>query len=112
MKPLKARNPLHGVTEIQEPFDKPRASRFIVVNDWWLRHYTEPQSELGGRRMPSRAQSALYGDVPARNYFQALKEGRLAYRLAYAASPVAGIWPQVHIHESLNETILIFERRS
>jgi hypothetical protein len=112
MKPPKARNPLHGVTEVQEAFDKPRASRFLVVNDWWLRHYTEPQSELGGHRSPSRAQSALYADAPARAYFQALKNGRLAYRLAHVASPAAGIWPQVHIHESLNETILIFERAS
>jgi len=112
MKTPKARNPLHGVTELQQPFDNPRASRFVVVNDWWLRHYTEPQSELGGHRSPSRAQSALYADAPARAYFQALKDGRLAYRLAHVASPATGIWPQVHIHESLNETILIFERVS
>ena len=112
MKPLKARNPLHGVTEVREPFDNPRASRYIVVNDWWLRHYTEPQSELGGHRIPSRAQAALYGDVAARAYFQALKGGRLAYRLTHVAAPAAGPWPAVHIHESLNETILIFERIS
>ncbi|HSS14729.1 MAG TPA: hypothetical protein VLL04_12595, partial [Rhizomicrobium sp.] len=59
-----------------------------------------------------RVQSALYDDRPAREYFTALKQGRLDYRLAYAAQPAAGIWPQVHIHESLNETILIFERKS
>jgi hypothetical protein len=111
-KPVRARAPLQGVTEIQAPFDAPRRARFIVVNDWWLRHYTEKQSELGGHRMPSRAQSALYRDVPSREYFTALKDGRLDYRLAYAAQPAAGIWPQVHIHESLNETILIFERKS
>jgi hypothetical protein len=104
--------PLYGVTELREPFDRPRISRFIVVNDWWLRHYTEPQSELGGRRMPSRAQAALYADAPARIYFRALKEGRLAFRLAKVAAPSGGIWPSVHIHESLNETILIFERKS
>ena len=111
-KPPKSRNPLRGVTEVQEPFDKPRAARFIVVNDWWLRHYTEPQSELGGQRLPSRAQATLYGDVSARTYFRALKDGRLAYRLAHVASPATGIWPVVHIHESLNEKILIFERVS
>jgi hypothetical protein len=111
-KPLNARNPLHGVMEVQESFDSPRASRFIVVNDWWLRHYTESQSELGGHRIPSRAQAALYADAPTRAYFRALKDGRLAYRMAHVASPVAGIWPAVHIHESLNETILIFERVS
>jgi hypothetical protein len=111
-KPPKARAPLYGVAEVQEPFVKPRAARFIVVNDWWLRHYTEPQSELGGHRTASRAQAALYNDVSARDYFRALSEGRLAYRLAHVASPTPGIWPQVHIHESLNETILIFERTS
>jgi hypothetical protein len=111
-KPVRARAPLYGVTEVQAPFDASRQARFFVVNDWWLRHYTEKQSELGGHRTPSRAQSALYDDRPAREYFTALKEGRLNYRLAYAARPVAGIWPPVHIHESLNETILIFERKS
>lgn len=110
-KPLKARAPLFGVTEVQEPFDAPRNARFIVVNDWWLRHYTEPQSELGGGRTRSRAQAALYGDVVARAYFRTLKEGRSAYRVAHVAAPAAGIWPPVHIHESLNETILILERK-
>jgi hypothetical protein len=111
-KPVRARAPLYGITDVQAPFDALRAPRFIVVNDWWLRHYTEPQSELGGHRIPSRTQAALYDDRPARDYFTALKEQRLAYRLAYVASPAAGIWPEVHIHESLNETILIFERKS
>ena len=111
-RPARSRAPLHGVTEVQAPFETPRTARFIVVNDWWLRHYTEPRSELGGRRIPSRAQAALYADASARAYFRALKEGRFGYRLAYVASPPASIWPQVHIHESLNETILIFERMS
>jgi 4-amino-4-deoxy-L-arabinose transferase-like glycosyltransferase len=111
-KPSKARAPLYGVTEVQEPFGNPRAAHFIVVNDWWLRHYTKSQSELGGHRTASRAQAALYDDISARDYFRALSEGRLAYRLVHIASPAPGIWPQVHIHESLNETILIFERTS
>jgi hypothetical protein len=111
-RPPQARAPLHGVTEMQEPFDAPRNARFIVVNDWWLRHYTEAQSELGGGRIPSRAQGALYGDTGARAYFRALREGRLAYRVAHVAAPAPGIWPRVHIHESLNETILILERKS
>ncbi len=60
-RPLNTRNPLPRVTELREPYDAVavRNPRFIVVNDWWLRHYTEPQSELGGRRMPSKAQAAL-----------------------------------------------------
>jgi 4-amino-4-deoxy-L-arabinose transferase-like glycosyltransferase len=113
-RPLTLRNPLPRVTERREPYDAVagREPRFIVVSEWWLRHYTEPQSELGGRRMPSKAQQALFNDLPARRYFTALREGRLNYRLAHAAAPVQRLWPLLHIHESLNETILIFERKS
>jgi hypothetical protein len=111
---LKVRNPLAGVTELRQPFDAlaARNPRFIVVNDWWLRHYTSPESELGGHRIASKAQQALFHDPIARGYFTALRAGRLNYRLAHASVAVTGFWPQVHIHESLNETILIFERVS
>lgn len=113
-RPLKSRNPLPRLIELREPYDAvaARNPRFIVVSDWWLRHYTEPQSELGGRRMPSKAQQALFDDLPARRYFAALRDGRLNYRLAHTAAPVQRLWPLLHIHESLNETILIFERKS
>lgn len=109
-RPPQARSPLPGVMEVQAPFAARRAPRFIVVNDWWMRHYTTPQSELGGHRLPSRAQAALYGDRPARFYFRALEDGGLPYRLAHRAGPATGVWPQLHIHESLNEAILIYER--
>lgn len=111
-RPVQTRNPLPGVTEVRAPYDAALPARFIVVNDWWLRHYTAAESELGGHRTPSRAQSALFADAPARRYFTALRDERLPYRLVHAARPAAGPWPQVHIHESLNETILIFERLS
>ena len=42
-------------------------------------------------------------------YFKALTSEKLNYRLAYAAS-YRGLWPVVHIHDSLDETIWIFER--
>lgn len=113
-RPLNLRNPLPRVTERREPYDAvaARDPRFIVVSEWWLRHYTEPQSELGGRRMPSKVQQALFNDLPARRYFTDLRDGRLNYRLAHTAAPVQRLWPLLHIHESLNETILIFERKS
>jgi hypothetical protein len=109
-RPPQARSPLPGVTELQEPFDAHRAPHFIVVNDWWMRHYTKPQSELGGHRLPSPVQAALYADMPARFYFRALEDGGVPYRLALRAGPASSFWPQVHIHESLNEAILIYER--
>jgi hypothetical protein len=110
-KPLKQRNPLPHVTEVRAPYDavESRAPRYIVVNDWWLRHYTNPESELGGHRQPSATQQALFRDPAAHAYFTALREGRLRYRLVHAAAPRGDFWPQPHIHESLNETILVFD---
>lgn len=109
--PLKGRNPLPGVREIQAPFGSTRA-RYIIVNDWWLRHYTDPASELGGRRAPSPRQQAQYRDIAARQWFTTLRQGLAGYRIVHVAGPHTGIWPELHIHESLNENILIFERRS
>jgi len=109
--PLAGRNPLRPVIEVRAPFAATKA-RYIVVNDWWLRHYTSPVSELGGRRTPSIRQRALYDDAAAHAWFTALRQGLAGYRIVHVAAPHTGIWPELHIHESLNETILIFERRS
>jgi 4-amino-4-deoxy-L-arabinose transferase-like glycosyltransferase len=103
--------PLPGVTERRGNFGAPTA-RYMVVSDWWQRHYTSPQSELGGGRMPSPKQQAQFGDAQARAYFTMLRLGRLNYRLVHVSAPATAPWPELHIHESLNETILIFERIS
>ena len=110
--PLNLRNPLPGVTELRQPFDAigGRNPRFIVVSAWWVRHYLDPRMSSGGNRLPSRVQQAQYHDLDARRYFTRLQTGQLNYRLAHE-SRYAGIWwPPVHIHESLDETIRIFER--
>jgi hypothetical protein len=112
LRPVATRNPLPGVTDVFAPYDAPQPARFLVVSDWWLRHYTDPHSELGGHRAPSRAQAALFNDAAARRFFTALRDGRRDYRLVHRSEPANGPWPLVHIHESLNETILIFERAS
>ena len=107
---LATRNPLHGVREVRAAFDRPRDSRYIVVSAWWAAHYTAPASELGGHRMPSPNQQALYADLPARRYFTALMSGAAGYHLAHVAQANTAPWPQVHIHASVNETVWIFER--
>jgi hypothetical protein len=108
---VKGRNPRADITERQAPFAATRA-RYIVVNDWWLRHYTDPRSELGGHRIPSPRQQSLYNDAAAHAWFSALRSGQAGYRIVHVAGPHTGAWPELHIHESLNESILIFERRS
>ena len=106
---LRLRNPLPGVVERQEPFIAPRQSRFIVLSLAWARRYLRAGVPLAGGRIYSPLQQADFANGDAHLYFKALTSEKLNYRLAYAAS-YRGLWPVVHIHDSLNETIWIFER--
>ena len=107
--PLNVRNPLPGVQELRAPFGEARDPDFIVVSNWWARHYITPEPSGAGLKPPIRFQ-VQYDDAPARTYFMALYAGKAGYHLAHSAQPVQGAWPLVHIHESLNETVDIFAR--
>jgi hypothetical protein len=111
-KPLNLRNPLPGVVERKEPFGavKNRDPRFIVVSEWWVRHYRIAQESLPPGRSYPPNQMRQFADLAARRYFASLYDGSLGYRLVHTAGPVSRFWPEIHIHESLNETIQIFER--
>ena len=100
---------LPGVTERQEPFIAPRQSRFIVLSLAWARRYLRAGVPLTGGRIYSSLQQADFANGDAHLFFKALTSEKLNYRLAYAAS-YRGLWPVVHIHDSLDETIWIFER--
>jgi hypothetical protein len=106
---LKLRNPLPGVTEIRAPFGVPRGAHFVVVNARWAERYLRPENPPGGGHIYSRLQQADFRNSDARSYFARLVDGRAGYRLAYT-SHYDGLWPAVHIHDSLDETIWIFER--
>ena len=57
------------------------------------------------------ARAAPVRNSDGRIYFSALARGMLGYRLAHAAH-YQGLWPVVHIHDSLDEPVWIFERAS
>jgi hypothetical protein len=107
---LKLRNPLPGIAEIRAPFAARRDARFVVVNAKWAERYLRPEIPPGNGRIYSRLQRADFRNADARAYFTALRNGSLGYRLAHEAR-YEGWWPAVHIHDSLDETIWIFERR-
>jgi len=106
---LKLRNPLPGVTELREPFLAPRRPRFIVLSLAWARRYLDPAVQLRPGHIFSRLQQADFSDTDARLFFQNLINGRQGYRLAHAAR-ASSLWPIVHIHDSLDEPVWIFER--
>jgi hypothetical protein len=106
---LKVRNPLPGVTEVRAPFGADRGARFVVVNAKWAERYLRPEIPLAQGHIYSRLQQADFRNADARRHFAELLEGKAGYRLAYTAH-YDGLWPKVHIHDSLGETIWIFER--
>lgn len=108
---LKVRNPLPGVTEVRAPFGEDRSARFVVVNAKWAERYMRPEIPLSQGHIYSRLQQADFRNADARGYFARLLEGKAGYRLAYTAH-YDGLWPVVHIHDSLGETVWIFERQS
>ncbi|HXB52312.1 MAG TPA: hypothetical protein VNU69_06065 [Rhizomicrobium sp.] len=106
---LRLRNPLPGVTELRQPFILPRHSRFIVLSLAWADRYLKPVTPLPPGHIYSRLQQLDFINTDARIHFQALLNGQAGYRLVYAARP-ASLWPIVHIHDSLDEPVWIFER--
>jgi hypothetical protein len=108
---LRLRNPLPGVTELRQPFILPRHSRFIVLSLAWADRYLKPVTPLPSGHIYSRLQQLDFINTDAHIHFQSLLNGQAGYRLVYAARP-ASLWPIVHIHDSLDEPVWIFERAS
>lgn len=106
---LKVRNPLPRVTEVRAPFGVDRGAQFVVVNAKWAERYMRPEIPLAHGHIYSRLQQADFHNTDARRFFARLLEGKAGYRLVYTAH-YDGLWPKVHIHDSLGETIWIFER--
>jgi hypothetical protein len=108
---FKLRNPLPGITEVQAPFGAPRDPRFILVSTSWARRYLRPGVTLSGGHIYSRLQQEDFRNTDAQVYFRRLVAEGLGYRLVHAAR-YDGLWPVVHIHDSLDEAVWIFERKS
>jgi len=112
-KPLKARNPLPQVTEIEQPFEAvaTRHPRLLVVSAFWVRDYLMQDSTLpSDGRAIQKVQQFSFKEIAARNYFRGLFEGKLPYRLAHKSAYAPGFWPSVDGYESLAQTVFIFER--
>ena len=104
------RAPLPGVIEVRQAYGAPRDPRFVLVSSVWARRYLEPARPLPSGHIYSRLQLQDFRNSEARIYFARLASEELGYRLAHV-SHYQGLWPPVRIHDSLNESITIYERR-
>ena len=111
-KPLPARNPMPNIMELDQPFESiaARHPRFLVVSEYWVRDYLTAIAEPGDGRTIQKIKRSNLGEIGARNYFRALFENRLPYRLAHKSAYATQFWPSVDGYESLAQTIFIFAR--
>lgn len=112
-KPLQPRNPQLDVTEVSQPFEDiaRRNPKFILIPAIWVQPYLlSPATPLPSGQVYSKRQQQIFARVGARAYFRQLYQGKLPYRLVHQSVYDPGFWPVVHLHESLGETIQIFER--
>ncbi|MBU6298049.1 MAG: glycosyltransferase family 39 protein, partial [Alphaproteobacteria bacterium] len=112
-KPLAARNPLPQVTELDQPLGAvtTRRPRFLVVSAFWVRSYLRRDVAVPGDGLAiQKVKQFSASDSDAHNYFTALFDGQLPYRVAHKSVYAAGFWPSVSGYESLAQTVFIFER--
>jgi hypothetical protein len=111
--PLKGRNPLPGLREVEDSFSnvEARKPRFILVSEFWAYKYLALPEQLTAKgRSVSGEQMAIDRDEEARDYFRRLRDGLTAYRFAHISTWTSRIWPRVDIHASLTRDVWIFER--
>ena len=89
----------------------PRHPRLLVVSGFWVRDYLERTiAEPSNGRATQKVRQSSFNETGARNYFRALFEHKLPYRLAHESKYAPGFWPSVDGYESLAQTVFIFER--
>ena len=112
-KPLTARNPLPHVTELDQPYQSiaARCPRLLVVSAFWVRDYLMWNIAVpSDGRAIQKVQQSSFNETGALNYFRALFEGILPYRLARKSAYAVNFWPPVEGYESLAQTVFISQR--
>ena len=107
---LKLRNPLPGVTEAAAALHSAAPFALYCAEPGLGQPLSQLRPPLapGPHLFPAAATGFLqYRMRPL--YFQGLVNGQAGYRLVHASRP-ASLWPIVHIHDSLDEPVWIFER--
>ena len=111
-RPLVPRNPQIHVTEARQAYEdiEQRRPQFILIPKTWIMPFLLPEGDPGPGRIYSMRQERNFKNTSERDYFAALSAGRLHYRLAHESVYQPGFWPDVTIHESLGQSVEIFER--
>jgi hypothetical protein len=114
-EPTDKRNPLPGVTEVQDDFvnAEKRGPRFILVSEGWVWRYLidlRDWSETSGKVLP-KTQLENSTERDGTTFFQALVKDQRGFRKVHASTWTSEVWPRLDIHASTAREIWIFEKK-
>ena len=112
-EPVDKRNPLPGVVEVTDTFERAavRRPKWIVVSQGWVwRYLSDPRALPPQGHMVPPTQRADRSDTDATGFFQGLLSEKRGYRWAHVAKWESKTWPVIDIHASTGREIWIFER--
>lgn len=113
--PVDRRNPLPGVTELQDRYDDigaaARRPRWVVVCRAFAWRYLDnprDRNEHGLITPPTQVKTET--DPDGTQFFRELFYGNRGYHVAHLAAWHSKLWPPVDIHASTSREVWIFER--
>ena len=111
--PVGKRNPMPGITEVQDSFGnaEERAPRYIVVSEGWAwRYLLDPNVRLEPGRILPPTQKKTGSELDGSTFFPALLRNERGFHHVHSSKWVSHIFPPLEIHASLSREVWIYER--
>ncbi|KAH2776530.1 hypothetical protein KXW38_010186, partial [Aspergillus fumigatus] len=78
---------------------------------FWVGRYLAAENNAGGYgRDHSTLQRELFMETDSRKFFSELMNERRNYCITHVSKFNSSVWKEVHIHQSLNESVVILKR--
>lgn len=114
-EPIKGRNPMPGIEEVQAPYDEAasRPAHWIVVPTAWVwRYLLSPDALLRTGRTLAPGHQRAAGDKATTDYFEHLVFSVDAFQIAHVSEyEPRDVFPILDIHGTTEKWVWIYERK-
>lgn len=111
--PVSKRNPMPGITEVQDEYGhaEARNPRFIVVSEGWAwRYLLDPKQHMEPGRVLPPTQIKTGSDLDGSTFFQELLTNKRGFHWVHKSDWTSKVFPRLDFHASTSRDIWIFER--